>query len=81
VDWTLAKPRTERIVATLTVMTAIYFWHISGLSGLMEQLVNVAVVASPIVAAWWLREESGWLADEAFRVGGIGGVPHRAQRT
>jgi len=55
-DWALAKPRTERI-ATLTVMTAVYFWCSSGFSGLMQQLVNVAAVASVIAPALWLRRE------------------------
>jgi CRP-like cAMP-binding protein len=58
-DWSLAKPRTERIVAVLTILTAVYFWWASGFAELMNQLVNVAVVASTIAPALWLRRERG----------------------
>ena len=58
-DWSLAKPRTERIVTALTIFTVIYFWWTSGFTGLMDQLVNVAVVASIIAPALWLRKERG----------------------
>lgn len=40
-DWSLAKPRTEQIVTTLATSTAIYYWWTSGVTGLMDQLVNV----------------------------------------
>lgn len=58
-DWSLAKPRTERIVTVLTILAAIYFWWISGFTELMDQLVNVAAVASVIAPALWLRKERG----------------------
>jgi hypothetical protein len=58
-DWSLAKPRTERIITVLTILTAIYFWWTSGITGLMSQLVNVATVASTIAPALWLRKERG----------------------
>jgi hypothetical protein len=54
-DWTLAMPRTEWLVATLTLLSAIYFLRAGGFSGFMHSLGNVLAVALLIGPAVWLR--------------------------
>jgi hypothetical protein len=63
-DWTLAEPRTEILVALTTLCSAGYFLFSSGFVGLMANFDNVLAIATIMaVPALWLRRARGVLPE------------------
>jgi hypothetical protein len=59
-DWTLAEPRTEILIAVATLCSAGYFLRTAGVSGLMSNADNVlATAALTCGPAYWLRKARG----------------------
>lgn len=56
-DWSLAKPRTEKVAAVATIAVASYFFATKGIAGMLANLENIATAGGLVYGpGLWLRD-------------------------